>query len=563
MKSWRTIILALVLALACLVPASAAQLDPAAEPAQDPYGKYDPAIEITLVHPYNDSAFWFPAGDDINNNVYTRRWEETLGIKYRFLWTSPGSQAEEKTNVMIASGDLPDFYSANRKQFEMLLKAGMLEDLTDEIEQYATPYTKKYLTGEYAGLLDVATRDGKTYGLTNGFAYHDTCQMIWIRADWLEKLGLDTPKTLADLEAVMDAFVTKDPDGNGADDTYAIAAASANLGSGYWGFSPSYFNMFHVYPNQWALKGEKELQSAMFGTDYREGTRAAILKLQEYYQRGYLHPDFAIYDDAMMQQDIFNDRCGILFTELWGAYWPLVMHLDINPEADWVPVPIVSYDDKPGKTSNSMYSVNNILVAKKGTAHPEALVKMANLYHDLNNNPEKMEFEVYNTDPVDNNQIFLAYPLLIYNPSFNYEGYIAISDALKTGDTSALCPAYKMFYEQAVAFRDTKDKSGFPAYRSYTEAGSLGVQSYYMQEKLMQMNEYDGDVTDLMLQHDPTIKKAFDSMFLEIAMGADISGYDEFLKLYDEFYVPTVGAEINEWFAAKDYKSFQAAFDAN
>ena len=559
----RILSMALALLLVLTGAASASQLDPNAEPAQDPLGKYDPPISVTMVHTANDGAFWFPAGDDINSNVYTRRWEETLGIKYSFLWTCPGSQGEEKMNVMIASGDLPDFFAVNRKQFEMLYKAGMLEDLTGAIEQYASKYTKKYLTGQYASLLDVATRDGKTYGLTNGFTYHDTCQMIWIRADWLKKLGLETPKTLADLEVIMDAFVNKDPDGNGANDTYAVAAAGANPTSIVWGLNPSFFNMFHVYPNQWAVEGTDKLQNAMFGPDYRERTRTALLKLQEYYQKGYFHPDFATYDDEMMRQDLFNDKAGIVFMDLWGAYWPLVLHLDMNPNADWVPVPIVSCDDQPAKTSNNMYFVNNIIVAKKGVEHPEAAVKMANLYHDLNNNPETMEFSVYNTDPVDNNQIFLAYPLLIYNPSFNYEGYLAISEAMKTGDTSGLCAAYKMFYEQAIAFRDNKDKSGFPAYRSYTDDGCLGVQNYYMKNKLMQMNEYDGDTTDLMLENDSILKKAWDTMFLTVAMGGDISEYDAFLKLYDEIYAPTVGAEMTAWFQAKGAKSIQAAFEAN
>ena len=56
------------------------------------------------------------------------------------------------------------------------------------------------------------------------------------------------------------------------------------------------------------------------------------------------------------------------------------------------------------------------LVATKGCEHPEALVKMTNLYHDLNNNPETMEFNTFNTDPTDNNQPFLMYPLPILQP---------------------------------------------------------------------------------------------------------------------------------------------------
>jgi putative aldouronate transport system substrate-binding protein len=94
-----------------------ALLDASVPPPQDPFGKFDPPIEVTMIHTSNDGAFWIPQGDDISNNIYTRTREERLGIKYKFLWTCPGSQAEEKVNILMASGDLPDMLSVNRTNF--------------------------------------------------------------------------------------------------------------------------------------------------------------------------------------------------------------------------------------------------------------------------------------------------------------------------------------------------------------------------------------------------------------------------------------------------------------
>ncbi|MDR1446789.1 MAG: hypothetical protein LBI90_07845, partial [Treponema sp.] len=68
-------------------------------PTKDPYGTYDPPITVKVVHTSNDQAFWFPQGDSIDSNIYTRRYERDLGIKYEFLWTSPGSQSAEKFNL--------------------------------------------------------------------------------------------------------------------------------------------------------------------------------------------------------------------------------------------------------------------------------------------------------------------------------------------------------------------------------------------------------------------------------------------------------------------------------
>jgi putative aldouronate transport system substrate-binding protein len=46
---------------------------------------------------------------------------------------------------------------------------------------------------------------------------------MWIRRDWLDKLGLKTPETDAELLNVARAFRDGDPDGNGARDTTAFA----------------------------------------------------------------------------------------------------------------------------------------------------------------------------------------------------------------------------------------------------------------------------------------------------------------------------------------------------
>lgn len=45
---------------------------------------------------------------------------------------------------------------------------------------------------------------------------------IFIRKDWLEKLGLEMPETWQDLYDVAHAFTYDDPDGNGVNDTYGL-----------------------------------------------------------------------------------------------------------------------------------------------------------------------------------------------------------------------------------------------------------------------------------------------------------------------------------------------------
>ncbi|SFT21787.1 extracellular solute-binding protein [Paenibacillus sp. BC26] len=533
-------------------------LDPNSEP-KDP-GKYSPAIEVTTVHTNNGILQNMPKDITIENNIYTKTWEEKLGIKLKYNWTSPGEQAEEKMNLMIASGDLPDFFYVTPSQFEKLASTGQLEDITKVVQDYASKYTKQYLTGDYLGLLEGVTKNGKIYGLPNGMTYHDQGNMLWIREDNLKKAGLEAPKTVADLDKILEAFKKNDYDGTGGE-KYPIPLADASMDSVNWGIGGAFFNMFHSYPDIWVKNSKGELEHGMFGSETRENTRAALLKLQEYYKKGYIHPDFASLDSAKYNEQIVNAQSFVAFGGLWDAWWPLNLELEKNPNAKWEPVGIPSVDDKPGKSSVTAATVLGVNVAKKGVKHPEALVTMANLFHDLNNNPETMQFGKYNTDPTTNAGIFQLYSMPIYNPSFNYQAFLDISDAFKTGSTDKLSEAYKLFYDQSKSYADKNDAAGFPSYLSYTDKGSLAVVDQYIKEKRFAMNEYTAMPTQEMLDNAPIIKKAWDVMFLNVVKGADISEYDEFLKQYDSMYASAVNPVVNKWFEAKNKESVQEWFE--
>jgi multiple sugar transport system substrate-binding protein len=60
--------------------------------------------------------------------------------------------------------------------------------------------------------------DGKYYGIP----FSRQAAVTFIRKDWLAKLKLTVPKTWDDLTKVATAFATKDPDGNGKQDTYGM-----------------------------------------------------------------------------------------------------------------------------------------------------------------------------------------------------------------------------------------------------------------------------------------------------------------------------------------------------
>ncbi len=116
-----------------------------AEAPADPMAKYDPAIELSTVV-ISDPTMKFENGDSVDNNKYYRTYEKELGIKLTNLWVADQSQRDQKMNLAISSNDLPDILHVDAKQLQLLYRSGKLADLTDVYEQYATPFTKQFLT---------------------------------------------------------------------------------------------------------------------------------------------------------------------------------------------------------------------------------------------------------------------------------------------------------------------------------------------------------------------------------------------------------------------------------
>lgn len=64
-------------------------------------------------------------------------------------------------------------------------------------------------------------------GIPESSGASDSVDLMWIRQDWLENLGLSQPKTIDELINVIEKFTTDDPDGNGVDDTYGLGVTGA------------------------------------------------------------------------------------------------------------------------------------------------------------------------------------------------------------------------------------------------------------------------------------------------------------------------------------------------
>ncbi|OZB92119.1 extracellular solute-binding protein [Paenibacillus sp. XY044] len=118
-----------------------------------------------------------------------------------------------------------------------------------EGDQYASQAVKDIFEQDPMALQS-ATFDGNLFALpkTEPMIGAQT-PVLWVRTDWLKKLNLPAPSTWDDVLKISKAFTTKDPDGNGKQDTIGVAL-SKEIINGY----PSangFFNAYGAFPRIW------------------------------------------------------------------------------------------------------------------------------------------------------------------------------------------------------------------------------------------------------------------------------------------------------------------------
>jgi len=171
-----------------------------------PPKKYDPLVHVRTYGGYYASVL--PEGDTRDQNPWSRYLDEQMGIHYDFMWEFEGHQTA-KLDLAIASGELPDYFvCAPKTLMTQLQEGGLVEDITDIWNATASPLLKQRKEYPTHGFWPPCFIDGRLYGIAylNGPDYGQE-PTLWIRKDWLDKVGLEPPKTFDDVEAIATAFV--------------------------------------------------------------------------------------------------------------------------------------------------------------------------------------------------------------------------------------------------------------------------------------------------------------------------------------------------------------------
>ena len=498
-----------------------------------PFGRYPEEVIYTLGKMTGMNNSNLPKGDTYEDNGYTRYLKKQLNIQNKDVFEAgENDNYQETVSMTIASRELPDVMVVNdMDMLQLLVDNDLIEDLTQVYEDCTSSRIKDIYNSYGSEILDNVTFNGKLMALpeTN---IDDGPSLCWLRKDWMDKLGLDAPKTVEDVENIVHEFVQKDPGGNGKGETVGLVCDDELTGG--CGYSYEYqndiiFASFGAFPKQWIYNKDGEV---VYGSVQNEA-KAALGKLRQMYQQGTLDNNFLMRESSNIIELIVSGKCGSFFGPWWSPNNPLMSAMQKNPNAEWQPYLIQT--DKDGQTSFASQNPNDkYVVVRKGYKHPEIVMKIVSvLFDDLRYDEEDVrEMERYYQDNVDPT----ARPLAI---NVDYKDalmrcYDSLKDAIqgrkKLEDLGLLDGAY---YISCSKYLDRKKDTSaqkswedWAAYASRMTACSVLKKGQTRQVKSLFFGE-----TKTMKSNWWRLEELEKKAYLEIVTGQKpLSYFDEFVK---------------------------------
>lgn len=370
------------------------------EAAHTPLGKYPETVEYTLGKITGANNANMPVGDTYEDNAYTRYLREILNIQNVDVFElEAGGSYEEALEMAIADKDIPDVLVVNgRDNLIRLAEDGLIEDLTEVYEECTTDTIKEMYDSCGEDLLDSATFNGRLYAFPN-VAIDDGEMLLWLRADWIEQLGLEEPKSMEEAMEIVKAFVENDIAGGGQ--TIGLACSTGLIA----GSSETYgvdgiFTKYGSAPEKWILDDDGQV---VYGS-LTDETKEALGYLNELYEEGILDSRFLLRKTENIDELVAEGQCGAVFGRWWAPNNPLNLSYSEDNTADWKPY-LFKEDVQNQVQTFESYDEWMYVVVRKGYEHPEIVGKYVSAifdysrYEDDQYAREVNEYFSINVDP--------------------------------------------------------------------------------------------------------------------------------------------------------------------
>ena len=518
-----------------------------------PFSKYAETVTVHLGGSMNPNTK-IPDGMSYEDNSYTRLLKEDFNIEVVYDWVASSSDFDEKMNLCIGSGAIPDLMNVNATQYRALLKYDMIQPLDQYFDDYASDALKGYVESGGEELKKCISNDkGEMMAIPAPNITAGGINEMWIRQDWLDNLGLEVPRTWDELAAVAEAFVTQDPDGNGEADTIGILGPGNTdhmnaIGGNQFGLDPL-FSSFQSYPQYWL---QDEDGTVKYGSIQPE-TRTALEKIQKLYTDKLIDTEMLVRNDS--KEPLLAGKVGIFFGPWWCGY--TVADATLAGEADWRAY-FTPLSEDGNYYTHMAEPTTKYVVASKSCKNPEAAFKIIN--NEIANEQQWI------ADGITSTEMSTAdiYPLFnVYDNADEIEtsydaltkylaGEITMDDVdfsrhkLLKGDMEAVTELKKEPYDDFSLDNWNLDsdlaKNYLPRLVSILVGGAPSVNDKYIPV----YNAYNGQ-TETMQAKWANLKKMEEETFAKIIMGkADISEFDTFVENWKNQGGDQILKEIND-----------------
>lgn len=513
-----------------------------------PFGAYPETIEYTLGKMTSVNNSNMPENDTYTDNAYTRYIKSVINVQNVDAFEANDSQYDTNVSMAISMGSLPDIMVvSSQDEVEQLVGAGLIEDLTESYNNCISDRIRKMYESYGDSLKDMVTYDRKIMALpeTN---ITDGPNLVWLRKDWMDKLGLSEPHTIDDVVNIVKHFISEDPGNNGEDASgkpNTVGLAVDTDVTGECGYSSEFlldiiFACFGAYPKQWIMNDDGEI---VYGSVTDEA-KEALSYISGLYNQGVIDNDFLLRTSTNICELIENGLCGSFFGPWWAPNNPLANAVSRNPDANWQPYLIAT--DSDGTTSyHSQNPCYKYVVVRKGYEHPEIAAKMISVMFD------KVRFDCTDSEEFKNyyqlNVEPTARPLSInvdYNNALSicYRNIDATISGRKNPDSLELLE--RSFYDACSEYIKNANKTStqWAAYMSRIKACSL-----IAQDNIKVVDSLYFKTTDTMKSHWWRLKAKEKEAYLKIISGEeDISYFDTFVKEWNEQGGQTITSEVSQ-----------------
>ncbi len=541
MAMWRkllalTIALTLALSLAGLSGAVAEEEDGPLTPYKDP-------VTITWTVPASAVQQFFN-GDTYDDNAWSRLIKERLNIDVKVAFSADTSTDAytNKLNTTLASGDLPDIVKWDTiTQFRQAQAEGYLANLEEVWEKYATPELKAFRE-RYTDSFDAVSVDGQLYGFPYMEDNFHNAAYLWIRDDWLENLNAEPPKTVEEMVELARRFTFEDPDKDGVDDTYGLGlqgmVATNNVGTlmglaGAYGV-PGYNDTGVFYRN-----ADGEMTYAWI----QPGMKECLALVHGMYEEGLIDPEFTALNTSTMEAQVTNANIGMMYHMNWGTWHPF----NYSYQADGVitrpyPIPLAEgHTPLMGINSNEIGDFYTTVSAT--CEHPEALIKILNLYEEVVIRGNAEDFDTYwANEQYRLSPAYIGIPTELFAPE--------IHAALNAGTSDGLSGTALEYYKYVTGFEDGSLADNTNAYGTWGQmfvdgyGGSMKIALEYKDKGWLVQNLMGSEMPDIWLQNSSVLADMVETTFVDIIVGnRDVDYFDEFVQNW----LAAGGQETLDW----------------